>query len=91
MLVGVDMGTSSTRVVVLDEDGRSLAVACRPTQLFNPSRQVFEQDPEQMYTSVLLAINDVLSAGDLHVADIVGIAMCGQMAGISTIGRIGKR
>lgn len=87
LLVGVDMGTSSTRAVVLDENGRSLGAASRPTHLLNPSRQVFEQDPEQMYASVLLAIKDVLNHGDINVSDIVGIAMCGQMAGISTIGQ----
>lgn len=86
LLVGVDMGTSSTRVVVLDENGRSLGAASRPTQLLNPSRQVFEQDPEQMYASVMLAIKDVLGHGAIHLPDIGGIAICGQMAGISTIG-----
>ncbi|MNH83890.1 Xylulose kinase [compost metagenome] len=87
LLVGVDMGTSSTRVIVIDEQGRQLGAASRPTRLSNPARQVFEQDPDEMYASVLLAIKDVLNHASINVANISGIAMCGQMAGISTIGR----
>jgi len=86
-MVGVDMGTSSTRVVVLDEYGHCLGAAGRPTRLLSPSRQVFEQDPEHMYASVLLTIKDVLSQHNIPISEIGGIAICGQMAGISTVGR----
>jgi len=86
-MIGVDMGTSSTRVLVLDEKGRSQGAASRPAPGLNPTRQVFEQDPEQMYLSVLLTIKDVLSRYDINVSQIGGVAMCGQMAGISPIGK----
>jgi xylulokinase len=86
-MIGVDMGTSSTRVVVLDENGLSRGAASRPTPGLNPSRQVFEQDPEQMYLSVLLTLKDVLSRHDINVSEIGGVAICGQMAGISPIGK----
>uniref|UniRef100_UPI0030B917BD xylulokinase n=1 Tax=Pseudomonas migulae TaxID=78543 RepID=UPI0030B917BD len=83
----MDMGTSSTRVVVMDENGRNLGAASRPTRLLNPARQVFEQSPDELYASVLLAIKDALSQSDFQLADVGGLAICGQMAGISTIGR----
>nr|WP_256874044.1 FGGY family carbohydrate kinase [Pseudomonas umsongensis] len=87
LLVGVDMGTSSTRVVVVDQDGCQRGAASRPARLANPARQVFEQCPDEMYASVLLAIADVMAQASINAGDIAGIAICGQMAGISTIGR----
>lgn len=86
-MVGVDMGTSSTRVVVLDENGHCLGAAGRSTLLMNPSRLMFEQDPEHMYASVLLTIKDVLSQHAIPVSEIGGIAICGQMAGICSVGK----
>lgn len=87
LLIGVDMGTSSTRVAVIDENARQLGAASRPTLLSSPGRQVFEQCPDEMYASVLLAIADVLTQASIKASDICGLAICGQMAGISTIGR----
>ncbi|MBZ9780580.1 sugar kinase [Pseudomonas sp. REP124] len=86
-MIGVDMGTSSTRVAVIDDQGVQLAAASRPTRLLNPARQVFEQCPDEMYASVLLAIKDVLTLFTINPGEIVGISICGQMAGISTVGR----
>jgi xylulokinase len=81
------MGTSSTRVVVIDQDARKLGAASRPTRLSSQGRQVFEQCPDEMYASVLLAIADVLTQASIKASDICGLAICGQMAGISTIGQ----
>lgn len=85
LLIGVDMGTSSTRVVVIDEHCRQLGAASRPTRLLSPARQVFEQCPDEMYASVLLAVADLLARTSINASDIGGLAICGQMAGISTI------
>ncbi|WP_397453111.1 FGGY-family carbohydrate kinase [Pseudomonas sp. NA-150] len=87
LLIGVDMGTSSTRVVIVDENGSRRAAASHPSRLLNPARQVFKQEPEEMYASVLRAIKDALSQVETPPAVIAGVAICGQMAGISTVGR----
>lgn len=87
LLIGVDMGTSSTRVVVIDDCGRQRCAASRPTRLSNPARGGVEQCPDEMYESVLLAVSDVLAQPSIKARDIGGIAISGQMAGISTVGR----
>ncbi|WP_282395715.1 FGGY family carbohydrate kinase [Pseudomonas sp. PS01298] len=87
LFIGVDMGTSSTRVGVIDESGRRRGAASRPARLSNPAPRVYEQCPDEMYASVMLAIADALAQPSINARDVCGIAICGQMAGISTIGR----
>ncbi|WP_326836915.1 FGGY-family carbohydrate kinase [Amycolatopsis rhabdoformis] len=50
--LGIDLGTSVTKAVVLDENGTQLAARTRRTKLHRPAPGHFEQDPEEVLRSV---------------------------------------
>ena len=81
VLVGVDVGTSSVRVIAFDARGRRLAAAAQPT----PVRIVAtggEYDPDAIFEAVVTALAEVASA--LSGRPVAGIAtQSGILAGRS--------
>src|SRR4051794_35083636 len=57
MDVGVDVGTTVTKAVAFDDEGRQVAEASRPTRLVRPAPGRFEHDTDEIVASV----NEVLS------------------------------
>jgi xylulokinase len=49
LLLGIDIGTTSTIGILIDSDGEALALADRSTQLFSELPGWAEEDPEQWW------------------------------------------
>jgi xylulokinase len=79
-LVGLDVGTSSTKGIALDETGAVLAEAERSYGLSTPRPGWAEQDPEDWWA----AAEAVLS--ELGAEDADGIGLSGQMHGLVVLG-----
>jgi xylulokinase len=75
-LVGLDVGTSSTKGVAIDDDGAVLAVAERGYPLSTPRPGWSEQDPEDWWR----ASSEVLD--ELDAAEAAGVGLSGQMHGL---------
>ncbi|EGV20466.1 FGGY-family carbohydrate kinase [Thiocapsa marina] len=61
--VGIDLGTSGCRAVVIDEAGRELASARTPLAApLNPAPGQYEQDPELWWKAVLAALTELATA-----------------------------
>jgi xylulokinase len=79
-LVGLDVGTSSAKGIVIDETGAVLAEAERPYPLAQPHPGWAEQDPEDWWA----AAEAVLA--ELHAREADGIGLTGQMHGLVVLG-----
>ena len=73
MDVGVDVGTTVTKAVAFDDEGREIAEASRPTSLVRPGPGRFEHDTDEIVASV----NEVLT----ELAAIVGARSGAAVAG----------
>ena len=89
-LVGIDLGTQGTKTVLRDADGTVLAEAFEESRLIYPEAGAVEQDPEEMLGSVLRTIRSVMDATGTKPADVAGICLSGQMAGIMGVDRDGN-
>ena len=76
--LGIDLGTSALKAVVLGEDGEVLAVSSAPLDLRHPHPQWSEQDPEAWWSACVAAIG---ALDDAVRARITGIGLTGQMHG----------
>ena len=76
--LGIDLGTSALKAVVLGDDGETLAVASAPLDLHHPHPQWSEQDPEAWWSACVAAIG---ALDDAVRARITGIGLTGQMHG----------
>jgi gluconokinase len=67
VIVGVDLGTTSTKAVAFDSGGRELASASAGYPLNEPHPGWAEQDPEQILDAVLTSVRTVVSEVDGRV------------------------
>ena len=88
-LVGIDLGTQSTIAGLISEDGRAIAKSAIGTKLIYPGKGAVMQDPDEMLGSVLSAVRDVMDASGIAPADVEGLCLDGQMAGLMGVDRDG--
>lgn len=81
-LIGVDIGTQGTKSIIFNDDFQIIAQSFEESNLISPRPGVVEQDPDEMYGSVVRTIKDIIDQSGVNAADIAGIGMDGQMAGI---------
>ncbi len=90
-LVGIDIGTGGTRVVLLDGDGRVVSSATAAHAPFAAPRAGWaEQSPEDWWAAVCSAIPECLARGKTSGGDISGIGLTGQMHGLVLLDRSGN-
>lgn len=62
LLLAIDQGTTSTRVIAFDRDLRIVASAARPIATRHPVPGWVEQDPDELVESVVATVETVLDA-----------------------------
>lgn len=82
MLLGLDIGTSSTKAVVIDPDGRVLAVGRADHPIDQPHPGWSQQRAADWWTSSVAAIRDAISRSKLAPDDFRAIGLSGQMHGL---------
>lgn len=78
LLLGIDIGTSACKAAAFDLDGKVIAQASSPYQVYYPVPGYVEQNPMEWWEGVCLAIRDVLQKGRIDAKDIAGIGLDGQ-------------
>jgi xylulokinase len=80
--LGIDVGTSGTKTLAIDERGKILAEATSEEYpLYHPQPSWSEQDPEDWWKATVSTIRAVLQKGNLKPADVKAIGLSGQMHG----------
>lgn len=80
-LLGIDIGTSGTKTLLIDESGRVLASATAEYPLSTPRPGWAEQDPHQWWEATQATIRQVLGKANLPGDAVTGIGLSGQMHG----------
>jgi len=79
--LGIDIGTSGTKTLAIDERGTILASASAEYPCSHPRPGWSEQDPELWWDATIKTVQAVLGAGRFKAADVAGIGLSGQMHG----------
>src|SRR5439155_18293099 len=85
-LLGIDIGTSGTKTLVCDEDGKVLATAMAEHPIASPKPGWSEQNPEDWWAATCRATKAVLKKANVKAADDSGIGLSGQMHGSVFLG-----
>ena len=85
-LLGIDIGTSGTKTLVCDEDGKVLATAMAEHPISSPKPGWSEQDPEDWWQATIKATKAVLKKAKLKGSDVGAIGLSGQMHGSVFLG-----
>ena len=79
MYLGIDLGTSGVKAVLLAGDGGLIAQTTAPLTVASPHPLWREQDPEDWWKAACAAVGQLRAAHDL--SGVRGLGLCGQMHG----------
>ncbi len=80
-LIGLDIGTTSTKAVLFDQTGTELArVISKPYGNVTPQPGWVEQDPGELWQAVLSALSGVMS--QVEAVEVAGICMAAQSGSV---------
>lgn len=81
-VIGVDLGTSSVKVLLVDQKGTVVDEISKSYPLIQEKSGYSEQDPEQWVEKTTEAITELISDFGGQISDIEGISFSGQMHGL---------
>jgi xylulokinase len=79
--LGIDIGTSGTKTLAIDEKGTILASATAEYPCEHPRPGWSEQDPDLWWDATVQTVQQVLSSGKVRPEDVAGLGLSGQMHG----------
>lgn len=80
--LGIDTSTTSSKALLIDEQGNVVAVASHPHTLQTPKPLWSEQDPREWWEAVSASIRSVLEKADVSGEGIGAVGLTGQMHGL---------
>jgi xylulokinase len=82
VVIGIDVGTGGSRVVVVDTDGRVKASATVEHAAFASPRTAWaEQDPEDWWRASRQALREALKTSGTRPSSVRAVGLSGQMHG----------
>lgn len=85
LMLGIDLGTSSLKILVVNERGNVVATYAKDYQFTSPLPGLAEQDPEVWWEACKWTIREVISLFEVNQSEIAAIGLSGQMHGLVTI------
>lgn len=89
-LLGLDVGTTGAKAVLIAEDGRVLASATTEYPMSTPKPLWAEQNPEDWWRATQQSFRKVLSAANIKPTEVKGVGLTGQMHGLVLLGKNGE-
>lgn len=83
MYIGVDLGTSAVKLLLMAEDGKILKITSREYPLYLTDNGWSEQSPEDWFNSTADGIKELIN--DVDKEQIRAISFSGQMHGLVTL------
>jgi xylulokinase len=78
-LMGIDVGTSGIKTIIIDEHGNLIAQAFEDIPLHTPYPNWAEQDPHDWWRATLNTVREALSTSNIDPDTLAGIGLSGQM------------
>ncbi|MCZ6680471.1 MAG: xylulokinase [Candidatus Poribacteria bacterium] len=79
--LGIDLGTGSTKVVLLDSDGEIVATASADYPLLKPHPGWVEQNPDDWWQALCQTVQAVLREAEIPNTAVRSVALSGQING----------
>lgn len=88
MYLGIDLGTSGVKVILMSEEGQVVASKMAPLTVSRPKPLWSEQDPESWWLATDHAMQAL--AADHNLKEVKAIGLSGQMHGATLLDKTGK-
>ena len=81
-VIGIDLGTSATKTILVDQSGSIIASAAMSYPMYQPDNGWAEQDPLDWKRAALQTVKEVVERSGADPEDVVSIGLSGQMHGL---------
>lgn len=81
-IMGIDVGTSGVKCIIIDENGAVLASDTQSYPLSTPRSGWSEQNPADWWKGTVAAVSNVVKESGVKSDDIIGLGFSGQMHGL---------
>ncbi|HID63013.1 MAG TPA: xylulokinase, partial [Anaerolineae bacterium] len=88
-LLGIDVGTTGSKSLLINEKGQVAASATVEYPMYTPHPQWAEQDPQDWWQATVESIRQVLAESEANPDQVVGVGLTGQMHGLVLLGKDG--
>ncbi len=85
MFIGLDIGTSSVKAILLDENQKLVASATADLTVQRPHPSWSEQDPDSWWTACEAAMDRIAAEAPAQMAAVRGIGLSGHMHGATLL------
>ncbi len=89
MYIGIDLGTSSVKVLLMAADGSIVDEKTSEYPVSYPKENWAEQNPMDWWQGTVQALKALISDNGTHKSEIKGIGFSGQMHGMVALGKEG--
>jgi len=83
--LGIDLGTSSVKIIVMDEEGKVIGSVSKEYPVFYPEQGWAEQNPEDWWKATKEGIKELIEKNKIDSKTIKAIGFSGQMHGLVTL------
>jgi xylulokinase len=80
--LGIDVGTSGTKALIMDSEAKVLATATAPHGISSPRPGWSEQSPQEWFSATVGAVRAAVAKAAIDGRQIAGIGLSGQMHGL---------
>ncbi|UHA74275.1 gluconokinase [Paenibacillus sp. 481] len=89
-MIGVDIGTTSTKAVLFEQNGTIVAKGNVEYPLYTPSSTIAEQDPEQIFHAVIQSVKQAMDHSGVRPDDIMFVSFSSAMHSVIAVDAAGK-
>lgn len=89
-VIGVDIGTTSTKAVLFSADGTVISNHGIEYPLYSPTPETAEQNPEEIFMAVLNAVKHVMQESAVPPEDILCVSFSSAMHSLIAVDQQGK-
>lgn len=88
--MGIDMGTSSVKTLLMREDGKNVGTSQREYDIIKRKSEYAEQNMDVLWSAAKETIREIAGTYPVETKQIAGISYSGQMHGLVMVDRDGR-
>jgi gluconokinase len=89
-MIGVDIGTTSTKAVLFEDNGKVIAQTNEGYPLFTPNPSIAEQDPNQIFQAVIQTVKQVVAQSSVRPEQLLFLSFSSAMHSMIAVDADGK-
>ncbi|MNO15040.1 Xylulose kinase [compost metagenome] len=89
-MIGIDIGTTSTKAVLFEENGKIISTASKGYSLYTPTADVAEQEPEEIFAAVIYCVGEVMKSSQVNPEQILLVSFSAAMHSVIPVDQNGK-